>query len=261
MGPVLFVGLSALALVSQGQGEVEFANPAVTMKEFSFAEPPPDVTHTVLYAAPVAVSGIAPGPARDPATEVILARGADDSFAAPAPSAIPPVQASAPETRQSTQITDAPSLDTTAIPAGRISQSGPAIIPGQLPDETPGALDAVAEPSLDPAGPTHRFAAQETWIAPGAPGAFSRIPRPGVGPGPHSAHPDEMTVIADPTARPAIVDGDFVNLRTRPDSNGDTIAQFNRGEAALVTQTVGNWARVMIGGETGWMYLRYLQVE
>ena len=327
MGPVLFVGLTALALMSQGQGEVEFANPAVTMKEFSFAEPHADVTHTVLFAVPNEVSHIAPRPSLDPAMEVAVAQVLDESFATPLPSAMPRPQENPPETRQATQVADAPRLvfpkrddrteraatrpdrataaaqgtarpierppmspprpgaqqqvpetgqqqaglgapDITlpskvaaTTPEGAAQRNRPAIEPGLKPDEIPASAKGVAEPSLDPDGPTNRFATHETWTVPGAPGAFSRIPRPGIGSGPQSARPDQMTVIADPTARQAIVDGDFVNLRTRPGSNGDTIAQFNQGEPALVTQTVGNWARVMIGGETGWMYLRYLRFE
>lgn len=327
MGPVLFVGLTALALVSQGQEEIEFANPAVTMEAFDFADPPADASHSLLFVGPSPVAAVRPGPAREARAGIAAGAGPDDALPAPGPAALPRAQDSAPRTSQPLQIRDDASVNvpqpdmprdrgTSAPPraaaaeqAGTGAPAQPAGAPlrpevqqnaitralsgpqgrstdvtrpepdqvtvppapphagdaglktGPQPDRRPALTPGPQEPRLDPNSPTRRFLARDAWNAPATPRRLTLLPRPGLAREPRAARPDRMSVIADPSARNAVVNGDFVNLRTQPGNSGEKIDQFNSGKEAVVTQTIGNWARVVIDGQTGWMYLRYLTLD
>lgn len=327
MGPVLFVGLSALALISQGQEEVELANPAVTMRDVQFTDAPTIMRHTLLFSGPIALSRIDGGPKLEPAVVFALTQN-EDFFQFEQDASVPPrAQETVLQSSQALDVTeqselvlpgtsnsvagraDAPQRAETVLQGQRralvrdlnaprrpeaqqsisdtredqvVLRAVGVTLPGQThavtpqalsgsnvtriasdvqPDLGPGRIAGLPEPFLsgnDPLGPAP---ADGVGTGPEMPAQISQLPRPGQGPGPSVARPGRMTVVADPSARSALVDGDNVFLRTRPGLDGDEIGLFDRGEAAIVTQTFGNWARIVINGQTGWMYLRYLNFD
>ena len=56
----------------------------------------------------------------------------------------------------------------------------------------------------------------------------------------------------------AVVTGDRVFLRTAPALNAEPLAQYDTGASALITEERGDWRRVVIEGQTGWMFFDYL---
>lgn len=326
MGPVLFVGLSVLALVSQGQGDPTFANPKLTMKGVEFANVPSDVRYTMAVSPPVAWPLLATAPriavpraaagqqiGNAPAADTVVVQRptAQDEIqsssqmaeagASPDPVAsITPVPAAVEIVPQRANVEDASRgrehlliQDAAQRPAVQrdLRQSGdtvaePELVDPLLPsvasdvDRTPNLAGGIAQDAAnlrpdrrpEPASalPEPDFGAQEPMISDQPAVHALNLVRPqatvawqpaDIGLEPQQDTPDLLTIVADPSARAAIVNGDRVFLRTEPGINGQQIGQFDLGEAAVVTQTRGNWARIVIRDQTGWMYLRYLDFE
>lgn len=326
MGPVLFVGLSALALVSQGQADIEFADPSDTMRGIPFAEAPAVIGFNLLFARPTSVARVDPGPSWQPRPDIAVDVEPDRSLSAQAAGRVPNVsrmpprtntdQATAtvldvtvpgpdagadlsgalaadtgltrafqpdrpvevpeigtgPEVQVGTVETAARPPDsgtlTLAIPGADVAASAsvlndgsPPVTPEKARDRTPKRQAPLVEPSVEDRLRFARRDGPNRINPPDRPGLAVAVDRQGQGPRPRTGAPDAMGVIADPTARRARVDGDFVHLRAGPGVSAARIDRFGHDTTAIVSETRGNWARVVIGDQTGWMYLRYLAFE
>lgn len=63
------------------------------------------------------------------------------------------------------------------------------------------------------------------------------------------------------SALPARVVGDSVFLRTAPQANARTLGQFDTDTAATLHEVRGDWRRVTIQDQTGWMFFRFLDPD
>lgn len=260
MGPVLFVGLTALALMSQGEPEITYADPARTMAGQAFDEAPglspvaPTATITVPVTALTAVNLVALR------GELAAASGLDSG---------PPPASTLAQPSAQIQIT----VQRTMVSAAELDLAPPQDVAG-FEAVTNTASKGLFQAAPDPvfpglAPPVARQSGQLSLEArlqdtresllPNLPGRFRRPSPAQTGPDPSKMQKD-TPFRPDTTRLQASINADFVHFRAGPGTRSAILGRYDQGAQVELLELRGNWARVRVDGQTGWVFRRYLDV-
>lgn len=113
---------------------------------------------------------------------------------------------------------------------------------------------ATPEPTSGPEGLPETPVAPEEALAALVPGLAVPAAEPDAAP---DALVDAAASDGAPDARREVA-GDRVNLRDGPGTSFPVVGRLARGEAAEVLERRGDWARVRVGANEGWMSERFL---
>lgn len=261
MGATLFFGMTFVVLITQGAPETEYANPQKTMARTGFVETPPEVFRTPQAAWPTPFR--LPDAILDQTRRAgpILRPNTDQPFAALlAPAPKPAVSGTiAPQA----QVPAAPALTLRAVPdQPPLSRIGPASFPQALmtrnavapptDPQRPGVTMRIAGRPGTPTGQSEALAWDRTQHAPVPSFSTPIISR--------TQGSDDLPSVPKP-GRPTRVTADRVFLRDAPRLDGETLGQFDQDTPALMLEARGNWRRVEIEGQIGWMFARYLDPD
>ncbi len=74
------------------------------------------------------------------------------------------------------------------------------------------------------------------------------------------AHRPILTLSAAATEQTGVITGTNVNLRARPTTASGRLRYLNTGDVVTVTGQTGDWTAVTVGGQSGYVYGRYVRI-
>lgn len=257
MGAVIYFGLIGLTLISAGPSDVRYLNPQETMRRSQFQEPPVDAKPIEQFSWPVVTQNADQAlievdqqdlPVEQaeaaitrpiPAPRVFAANTIVDSLLAPQFEGRPfEVRA------LDRYVRDIKNLSNTGLGVPNADDEhfenvfGSPVLPDIHLFETP-SLRAPEEHQIASIPITDRLL---DWLRGGKPVSptldeFERRDRP---------------------AWNALVTGDRVYLRSAPSLEGTPLSLIALGTIGTVTQSRGDWVRIEISEQTGWMFAGFV---
>ena len=254
LGATLFFGLTFATLITQGPPETVYANPQETMAETKLDAPPDKAPFVAQVSWSSFLQPIDPNLLR---------------------TAIAPLALTAPDVAYLNQTTAAAPIEVAQLAPKAfgidaiVSAAWPTLQqqPHRQVKKTEALVLASTSEALPPKGPHPRTPRAQTAIVTITSPASETLSffKPKVWP---QAASLSLPTVAEaqapeqkppsPKTRVVRVTGDRVFLRRNPGSSGTPIDQYDTGTAALLREIRGQWRRVTIAQQTGWMFERYL---